>query len=121
EMAGEARQINEALQLLQACFLTRFTSFYPIPLWIPTVANVRMRRAIRRLDQIIYRFIDQRRQSGAEHGDLLSLLLHARDEDDGGQMGDRQVRDEAMTIFLAGHETTALALSWTWYLLATHP
>jgi cytochrome P450 len=121
EMAGEAREINEALQLLQACFLTRFTSFYPIPLWIPTIANVRMRRAIRRLDQIIYRFIDQRRKSGAEHGDLLSLLLHARDEDDGGQMGDRQVRDEAMTIFLAGHETTALALSWTWYLLATHP
>jgi cytochrome P450 len=80
-----------------------------------------MRRAIRRLDQIIYRFIDQRRQSDTEHGDLLSLLLQARDEDDGGGMGDRQVRDEAMTIFLAGHETTALALSWTWYLLATHP
>jgi cytochrome P450 len=121
EVAEETREINEALQFLQGSYLARFNSFYPIPIWIPTLVNLRMRKAIRRLDQIIYRFIDQRRQGGADRGDLLSLLLHARDEDDGGQMTDRQVRDEAMTLFLAGHETTTLALSWTWYLLATHP
>jgi cytochrome P450 len=121
EVARETQEINERLQFLQESYLARFNSFYPIPIWIPTQANLRMRKAIRRLDQIIYRFIDQRRQSGTDRGDLLSLLLHARDEDDGGQMTDRQVRDEAMTLFLAGHETTTLALSWTWYLLATHP
>jgi cytochrome P450 len=120
-VARETREIDEALQFLQESYLARFNSFYPMPLWIPSPVNLRMRTAVRRLDQIIYRFIDQRRQSGTDRGDLLSLLLHARDEDDGGGMSDRQVRDEAMTIFLAGHETTALALSWTWYLLATHP
>ncbi|MGP2435612.1 cytochrome P450, partial [Listeria monocytogenes] len=57
----------------------------------------------------------------ARAGDLLALLLQARDEDDGTRMTDRQVRDEAMTLFLAGHETTALGLAWTWYLLGKHP
>jgi cytochrome P450 len=75
---------------------------------------------IRRLDDIIYGFIKERRTSGKERNDLLSILLHAQDED-GSRMTDRQLRDEAMTLFLAGHETTANALSWTWYLLATHP
>src|SRR5262249_32648140 len=62
-----------------------------------------------------------RRACSEQRDDLLSLLLHARDEDDGGQMTDGQLRDEAMTPFLAGHETTALALTWTGYLLAQHP
>jgi cytochrome P450 len=82
---------------------------------------LRLKRAVRRLDQIIYGFIRQRRENPADHGDLLSLLLQARDEDDGTRMTDRQVRDEAMTLFLAGHETTALVLSWAWYLLARAP
>ena len=62
--------------------------------------------------------IAERRASGRDRGDLLSMLLRAQDEDDGGAMTDQQVRDEAMTIFLAGHETTANALTWTWYLLS---
>jgi cytochrome P450 len=74
-----------------------------------------------RLDAIIYRMIADRRASGRDHGDLLSMLLAAQDEEDGGVMTDQQVRDEAMTIFLAGHETTANALTWTWYLLSTAP
>src|SRR5262249_41289280 len=93
----------------------------PVPPWLPTPRNVAVRRARLRLDKIIYGYIRQRRQSGEDKGDLLSILLHARDEDDGKGMTDRQVRDEAMTLFLAGHETTALELSWTWYLLATNP
>jgi cytochrome P450 len=76
---------------------------------------------VRRLDDLLYGMIRQRRQSHEQRGDLLSLLLHARDEIDNSRMTDRQLRDEAMTLFLAGHETTALALSWTWYLLARHP
>jgi cytochrome P450 len=74
-----------------------------------------------RLDAIIYRMIADRRAGGRDHGDLLSMLLTAQDEDEGGGMTDQQVRDEAMTIFLAGHETTANALTWTWYLLSQYP
>lgn len=116
-----ARKVRDALQFMQESFLWRFNRLVPVPIWLPTPHNLRARRTVRRLDEIIYGFIRQRRQSGQEHGDLLSILLHARDEDDGQGMTDQQVRDEAMTLFLAGHETTALALGWTWYLLATHP
>jgi cytochrome P450 len=95
------------------------------PLWLahnylPTPANRRFARGIKRLDQYIYGMIHQRRQNGEETGDLLSMLLHAQDED-GSRMTDKQLRDEVMTLFLAGHETTALALSWTCYLLSEHP
>ena len=83
---------------------------------------VDFKRAKERLDATIYRIIDERRQSDEDRGDLLSMLLSARDEEgDGGQMTDQQVRDEVMTLFLAGHETTANALTWTWYLLSQHP
>jgi cytochrome P450 len=75
---------------------------------------------VRRLDSLVFRIIARRRRSGEDRGDLLAMLLQAQD-DDGSRMSDRQVRDEAMTIILAGHETTALGLAWGWYLLATHP
>jgi cytochrome P450 len=82
----------------------------------------RFRRARGKIDDIIYRTIKERRADGKDHGDLLSMLLLAQDEEGGtGRMSDEQVRDEAITLFLAGHETTALALAWTWYLLAQHP
>jgi len=95
------------------------------PLWLahnylPTRANRRFARGIKRLDEYIYGIIGRRRQNGQDTGDLLSMLLHAQDED-GSRMTDKQLRDEVMTLFLAGHETTALALSWTWYLLSGHP
>ena len=74
-----------------------------------------------RLDRIIYAIIAERRASGEDRGDLLSMLLHAQDEDDGRRMTDRQLRDEAMTLFMAGHETTANTLAWTWMLLVAEP
>ena len=79
-----------------------------------------MKRAVRELDEIVNRIIRQRRASGEDNGDLLSMLMAARDED-GSAMTDRQLRDEIMTFLLAGHETTAVSLSWTWYLLSQHP
>jgi cytochrome P450 len=91
-----------------------------LPDWLPTPANWRRRRTVRRLDAIVYRLIDQRRASQEDRADLLSLLLQARYED-GSRMDPRQLRDEALTFFLAGHDTTAIALAWTWYLLARHP
>lgn len=87
----------------------------------PTPRNLRFRRARQALDRIVYRMIEERRQAGHDSGDLLSMLLHARDAETGAAMDDRQLRDEVMTLFLAGHETTAVTLSWTWYLLALHP
>lgn len=93
---------------------------YFLPDWLPTPNNLHFRRAVRRLDDIIYRIIRQRRVSGEDRGDLLSMLLSVRAAD-GTRMSDQQLRDEVMTLFLAGHETTALALSWTWYLLSQHP
>jgi cytochrome P450 len=92
-----------------------------LPDAIPIPATVRLRRAVRRLDTIVYRLIQERRNSNLDRGDLMSLLLQVRDEDDGSGMSDRQVRDEVMTMVLAGHETTALALTWAWYLLSLHP
>ncbi len=95
-------------------------SSLPIPTFIPTPGNLRWKRAIRRLNEIIYGIIRQRRKDEGDTGDLLSMLLHARDED-GSRMTNRQLRDEVMTLVLAGHETTALALSWTFSLLSAHP
>jgi cytochrome P450 len=86
----------------------------------PTPANLRFRKGIGRLDKILYGLIEERRQNGKDTGDLLSMLLRFRDEAD-RTMSDKQLRDEVLTLLLAGHETTALALSWTWYLLSQHP
>jgi cytochrome P450 len=89
---------------------------------LPIPPAIRFRRARARLDATIYRLIAERRASGATGRDLLSLLVAARDDEgDGSGMSDEQIRDEAMTLFLAGHETTANALTWTWYLLSEHP
>lgn len=121
EVETDAPEVGQALHLLQQNFQRRLNRLLPLPLWVPTPENLRLRRIVRGLDAIIYRFIAQRRRDGQDKGDLLSLLLRARDEDDGTGMTDQQVRDEAMTLFLAGHETTALVLSWTWWLLSHHP
>jgi cytochrome P450 len=121
DVADKARDVGEALEEGMQTFVRRWKSLYPLPIWVPTPNNLRIRRVVRRLDAIIYGFIKERRASGVDRGDLLSMLLNAQDEDDGSRMTDRQVRDEAMTLFLAGHETTANAMAWTWYLLAQHP
>lgn len=88
---------------------------------LPLPANVRFNQALRELDAVVYRIIAQRRQSQRDEADLLSMFLSARDDETGAGMTDRQLRDEVMTMLLAGHETTSLALSWTYYLLARHP
>jgi cytochrome P450 len=121
DVSDEAHAIGYASRVLMEDFGARLASVVRLPHWVPTPGNVKSARAVRRLDQVVYRIIANRRQSGEDRGDLLSILLHARDADDATRMTDRQVRDEVMTLFMAGHETTAVALSWTWYLLAQHP
>lgn len=88
---------------------------------LPLPANRRFWRALNELDSVVYRIIAERRQTGRDEPDLLSMFLAARDDETGAGMTDRQLRDEVMTMLLAGHETTSLALSWTYYLLSQHP
>ncbi len=92
---------------------------YP-PRYVPTPRNRRMNAAQKTIDRAVYRIIREHR-AGTDAEDLLSLLMHTRDEETGETMGDRQLRDEAITLYLAGHETTATALAWTFYLLARNP
>jgi cytochrome P450 len=122
DVESEADEISQALTQAMSMF-NRFTlPFGPLLAKLPMPANKRFKLARERLDATIYRLIDERRRSGEDCGDLLSMLIQARDEEgDGTGMTDLQLRDEAMTIFLAGHETTANALTWTWYLISQHP
>jgi cytochrome P450 len=122
DVSEQARAIGDASEIVMEYFGKRLGSLLALlPVWLPTPENLRVHRAIRRLDKVVYRMIADRRRSPEDRGDLLSILLLAQDADDGSRMTDRQVRDEVMTLFMAGHETTAVALSWTWYLLAQHP
>jgi len=117
----EANHIGDALNDILDVTTERMQSpIQVIPEWIPTEGNRRRKAAVQGLDAIVLGMIEQRRKANEDQGDLLSMLMSARDDTDQG-MTDQQLRDEAVTIVLAGHETTANALSWTWYLLAQHP
>ncbi|MHB1426274.1 MAG: cytochrome P450 [Gemmataceae bacterium] len=120
DAGDQSEEVGRALHDAMGTFGQRFFRIIHIPESVPTPGNLRIRKAIRRLDAILYGLINQRRAEGGQN-DLLSILSHARHDSDGSGMTDQQLRDEAMTLFLAGHETTALALSWGWYLLAQHP
>ncbi|HLQ78645.1 MAG TPA: cytochrome P450, partial [Terriglobia bacterium] len=122
EVESEAEGIGEAMTCIMQMFNLLMFPFAELIEKLP-LPQVRRYEAMRaRLDSVIYRIIDQRRRSGEDRGDLLSMLLLAQDEEGGsGGMSDTQVRDEALTLFLAGHETTANSLTWIWYLLSQHP
>ncbi|MEM7154548.1 MAG: cytochrome P450 [Myxococcota bacterium] len=96
-------------------------SIVKVPLWVPTPSNLRFNRAKKRLDDIVHEIIEQRRTSGEERDDVLGMLMGATDDSGTERMSDQQLRDEVMTLFMAGHETIATAMSWTWMLLHEHP
>ncbi len=128
DVSGAAEAIGQGLTVAQTYIDHRLNYPLSLPLFVPTPRNLRFKRARRKLDQVVYGIIEQRRKAPLHHkecagneGDLLSMLLAARDEETGEGMTDRQLRDEVMTFLMAGHETTAVALSWTWYLLSKHP
>jgi len=121
EIGAEADRIGEALTtVLEATNEGMQSPLFMLPEWIPLPRNMRNKRGVRQLDEIILPIIDERRKSNEDKGDLLSMLLLAQDED-GNHMTDKQLRDEVVTLVLAGHETTANALTWAWYLLSQHP
>lgn len=120
DVASEVEEVSAALGVATEEISVRVRRPFRIPDSIPTPGNLRYRRAVQSLDALVYTIIRLRRASTQDSGDLLSMLLRAQDED-GSRMNDQQLRDEIITLFLAGHETTALVLSWTWYLLSQHP
>jgi cytochrome P450 len=116
---ASAARIGRALNDVLAQFDRVFSPFLPITERLPIPATRRFHRARAVFDETIHGMIAERRARGVDGDDLLSLLMRASDA--GASMTDEQIRDEAITIFLAGHETTASALSWTWLLLSDHP
>ena len=122
DLTVDREKIARSLDIFQGLFRVMLMPFAPLLERLPIPAMRRLRRAREHVDEIVYRIIRERRAYGRDHGDLLSMLLTAQDtEGDGSGMTDAQLRDEVITLMLAGHETTANALTWTFYLLAQHP
>ena len=128
DLAGDAAEINRVFPVILACLAARVTVPIRPPLWVPTATNRRLRPALASLNAIVERLIATKRRRlrdgsgpGKSHRDLLTILMLARDAETGEAMSDAQLRDEVMTLMIAGHETTANALSWLWYLLDRHP
>jgi len=119
DVVADSKDVGQAMNVAMDLFNTLTVPFFNLLQKLPLPQKRRFDRAKEKLDAIIYRMIEERRATGKDRGDLLSMLLLAQDDEgDGGGMTDEQLRDEALTIFLAGHETTANALTWTWYLLS---
>lgn len=119
--AGEVKVVANALDVTMHWFESKRRQNFLVWEWFPRPENIRYRHAIAEMDAAIYQLISDRRQSGEKTNDLLSMLMEARDEETQEQMDDKLLRDEVATLMLAGHETTANTLSWTWMLLSQHP
>jgi cytochrome P450 len=117
----DADEVGRAMTTIVSMFNFILLPFSELIEKLPLPPITRLKNARKSLDEVIYKIIDERRRSGEDKGDLLSMLLVAQDEETGGAMTDRQIRDESLTLFLAGHETTANALTWTFYLLSQNP
>jgi cytochrome P450 len=122
ELSDQADHLAEQVRVLSEGLVRQFNALVPLPDWLPLPGRRRWRRALQVVDSLIGETIRQRRATGEDRGDLLSMLLLASDEEgDRTGLTDRQARDEALALFLAGHDSTAAALTWLWYLLARHP
>jgi cytochrome P450 len=120
DVGGHAEAIRAAVSFAFRYLHERVWAIAPLPPWVPTAANRRFLGAVAALDEIVYGIIAERRRSGREGDDVLSMLLAMRDEETGEGMTDREIRDEVMTLLVAGHESTALTLTWTLYLASRH-
>ena len=120
DLSQDTEAVGQAIATLQAMGDMQFRSLVHAPSWLPTRQNRQERHALQSLDAVIFRIINQRRREGGDKGDLLSMLLLAYEEDSDEQSVQR-VRDEVISMFLAGHETTSNTLTWAWCLLSQHP
>jgi len=124
DLGGEADQIGPAMTTALAYLEYRLANLLSLPLSVPTPRNLRARRALATLDAIVFAIIARRRsapEAERDTGDLLAMLLATKDEETGSGLTDRELRDQVLTFIGAGHETTAVALAWTLYLLSQHP
>jgi len=121
DITPDAARFGDALKVALENISHRMRYPFVAPEFVPTARSRVFRAARRTLDEVVEGIIRARRRDTADRGDLLSMLMLARDEETGEAMDDRQVRDEVMTLLIAGHETTAAGLTWAWYLLARNP
>ena len=121
DIRNEAEQVDRGLTLAMRALVASLTSPLQLPYEVPLPRHQQMKKAVTLLDEIVYRLIADGRRNGTDRGDVMSILLLARDETDGTGLDDKQVRDEVMTLLLAGHETTANTLAWTMYELGRNP
>lgn len=119
DVREDADEVTEAMGIISDFYGGSAEAFLRVPESVPTPANRAVGAARDRLDRILHQMIEERRRSGEDRGDLLSAMVLASDEE--GKMSPKLLRDEAMTLFLAGHETTALSITHTFYLLGRHP
>jgi cytochrome P450 len=120
DVGGDSDAVEHAMDTMLTHTYRRWGNIIDFPPFIPTPGNLRFRRALQTVDQIVYRIIAEHR-AGSANDDLLSMLLQVRDEQTGEGLSDSELRDETITFLLAGHETTANGLSWTFYLLSQNP
>jgi len=121
DVFGEERELGEVLTYTFRHFADAITNPLRLPQSWPTPQNRRANQAIDRVNATIYRIIEERRRNNEDRGDFLSNLLHAQDEENVTSLSNQQARNELLSLFVAGHETTATALTWCWYLLSQHP
>lgn len=121
DLRADAPEMTSAVLEMLAYVVYRAQNPLALPISVPTPRNRRFQRAMAKLDHIIYKAIAFRRAVGTDLGDVLSMLLWARDEETGQGLSDAEIRDEMITLLIAGHETVASALTWGWYLLSLHP
>lgn len=121
DVSGLAETIGSALTTALAEVDRRIDELWNWPPWLPIQRNRRFAAAVAELDRVVFGIMERRRQAGSQADDVLALLMRVRDPETGEGLSDRQLRDEVLTLLLAGHETTANWLTWTWYLLSQHP
>ena len=121
DVADSASSIVGYINTINQHITEKVSNPFRLPRWLPNRKNREYQRALRELDKIVYGIIEDRHRTGETYHDLLAMLMETEDADTGERMSDRQVRDEVVTLFIAGTETSAVALSWMLYLLAKHP
>jgi cytochrome P450 len=118
-VTGKIQDLGEAFKIASGFMLWRSQQMWAPPLWVPVPRNAAYNKALKMLNDTVYPLIARARTNPGK--DLLDMLLELRDEETGAGMTDKQARDEVVTIFFAGHETTAMAMTWMFYLLSQHP
>jgi len=120
-LSGDIQKVDASMEYLVRALWERAAGAVKLPLWVPTPQNTGIRKYLKQLDEIVWKVIRERRKQQEQPDDLMGILLNSQDVETGKKLSDEELRDELITILLAGHETSANALSFAWYMIATHP